>query len=196
VFQVIALLLGLLLGTARADFCFPTTCTPTATATVTTAGSATFTRTATATATNTPTTAPTKFSVSGQVTAYAGEAAAGHGVGAVVASAQDVASAGGGVQDTTIVSFTVATGGLYEVVGSVSVTTTDTVTVAVTYTDAVNLTSQTVNIVDAILIAANATRPFSYTARAKAPPGSTVTAKYTLSTQTSTKASGTIRRLQ
>lgn len=195
---MIALLLSLLLGTARADFCFPTTCTPThtpassATATATT----TDTRTNSGTFTATPTANPTKFSVSGQVTAYAGEAAAGHGVGALLASAQDIASAGGGAQSTTIVTFTVAAGGLYEVSGSVSVTTGDTVTIQVTYTDAVNTTAQTVNVVDAIVIAANATRDFRYCARVKAPPGSTVLAKFSVSSQTTTKASGVIRRLQ
>jgi hypothetical protein len=144
--------------------------------------------------TATPTANPTQFSVSGQITAYSAAAAAGHGVGAIVASGQDVASTGGGAQTTVISSFTPAASGLYEVTGTISCTTGDTVTVTVTWTDAVNTTAQTRTVLAAVAVGANGSAEFEATCRANTATNPSV--QITVSSQASTKGSAIWRRLQ
>lgn len=147
---MIALLLAVA-GLARADYCFPNTCTPTATATQTNTfvSTQTFTKTATPTntQTNTPTTAPTLFSVGGQITSVAGMAAAGIGGGFVVASGT-VTAATTAVASVCAVATAVVVAGSYRVNATVNVTawtTPASFNVQVTYTDD-NGSAQTSNI--------------------------------------------------
>lgn len=106
---------------------------------------------------------------------------------------QDVASAGGGAQNTTILSYTPPASGLYIVSIAVSCTTTDTVTVALTYTDAINTTAQTVSLLAAVILGANAATSASYLTRANT--STAILVKYTISAQTTTKASAVITRV-
>jgi hypothetical protein len=197
VLEVIALLFGLLIGTAHADFCFPQTCTftPTGspTATFTVSGTSTPTPTPSGSRTATPTANPTKFSVAGQVTAYAGVAAAAHGLPVLLAAGYEVASSGAGAQSTNIVSFTVATTGLYRVFVQGSTTTVDTITAVVIWTDSVNVTTQTKTVIAAVPLTNGAADGFAYVNAVTLDP---IIARITISSQATSKFSATIERLR
>ena len=106
---------------------------------------------------------------------------------------QDVASAGSGAQNTTILSYTPPASGLYIVSVSTSCTTTDTVTTVLTYTDAINTTAQTVTLLAAVLLGANASTSASYLCRANT--STVILVKFTISAQTTTKASAVVTRV-
>lgn len=134
---------------------------------------------------------------SGKVTKYNNESTAGVGQRYIVAAGQDVASAGGGAQNTTVATFTPAAGGLYRVELTASATTTDdTVTAVVTYRDEVMDTAVTLTLMNAVALThdANAgTAHASALIRAKA--GTAILAKITNSAQTTTKLGGVIERV-
>jgi len=111
----------------------------------------------------------------------------------LVAVGQDVASAGGGAQNTTVASFAPTVSGLYIVSVSCSVTATDTVTIVVTYTDAVNATAQTVKLLDGTVIGANAVSGASLLIRANT--STSILVKYTISAEATSKASASIMRV-
>ena len=118
---------------------------------------------------------------------------AGFSLPFIVGLAQDVASAGGGAQNTTIVTYPPATSGSFIVSVGVSCTTADTVTAVLTYTDAVNTTAQTVTLFSAVAIGTNGVSGASFPARANT--SSAILVKYTNSSQTTTKAWASIVQL-
>lgn len=133
---------------------------------------------------------------SGIPSAVNNEATASIGLPYILATGQDVASSGAGAQNTTIATFTIAATGLYEVVGAISGTTADTVSVVTTYVDAVTTTTQTKTLVADVALGLNGTASFYWCGRVKGPPASTLLVKITNSSQTTTKASAVLRRSQ
>lgn len=98
--------------------------------------------------------------------------------------------AGSGGAGSTVVSYTPSTDQLLCVRVSVSVTTTDTITVRIVYTRATDGVAQTVTIIDALDMAVNTDDSASHCLNAKA--NTSVTVK--LISASTTKASSTILR--
>lgn len=109
-----------------------------------------------------------------------------------VAGGTDVASSGAGAQSTSIVSHTPVSSGQFRVSIVFSCTTADTVSATVSYTDAVNTTAQTLTPISSVSCGTNGTTSASVYVRANT--STAIAAKITLSSQSTTKASGTIER--
>lgn len=117
---------------------------------------------------------------------------AAQNVFAVVSTGVDVASTGAGAQSTLITSYQPTASGFFRIQGTVSVTTTDTVTVNISSTDAINNTAQSFNILSASVVATNGTKGFTGTFRVNTATAITVT--ITVSSQATTKFSAYIER--
>jgi len=128
--------------------------------------------------------------MSGTIAKYNNENTASVGIAYIDGYGQDVAWSGSA---TTIASFTPAISGLYRISIVVSTTTGDTVTVQITYTDAVNNTAQTLSPISAAVLGANSTTSSSTLIRANTI--NTIVVKISSATQTSTKASAIIERM-
>lgn len=132
---------------------------------------------------------------SGKLKLYNSETMAGIGVLYTLAVAQDVASAGGGGQATSIVTLGATLGGLYRVDVTASSTTADAaVTVGVGWTDGVNSTAVVKSALNAVALAGNDAAFGSVILRSQMTTGIAVTC--TLSSQATTKFSATITRLE
>jgi hypothetical protein len=101
-----------------------------------------------------------------------------------------VAWATGGV---VLASYTPTATGQFEIQGTISATTADTVTVTVTYTDANNATAQTVTVLSAVAITTNGVAHFS--AYVWATTATAVSVQLTVATNTTTKGVASIKQV-
>lgn len=129
----------------------------------------------------------------GVLSTYNGETTAGVGVYYVEAVGQDVASDGLGAQNTTVATFAPGTSGVYLVSMTASCTTADTISMQVTYTDAVNTTAQTLTPVSSVSCGTNGVTAGNSIVRANT--STSIVCKITLSSQATTKASCVVARL-
>lgn len=134
------------------------------------------------------------------VSSYNGETTAGVGLPYIESTAGlDVASVGGGPQNTVIASYTPPnpTGGVYRVSIVASCSVNDTITITLSYTEAVDAFAQTLTPINAFGCTANTvTDTASATVLVRANASSAVSAQITNSGQVTSKASATIERLQ
>ncbi len=129
----------------------------------------------------------------GLITKYNNETTAATGVPYSLGVGQDQPSNGLGTQSTTIVSFSPAATGLYRVSTVCSTTTGDTVTTAVSFTDAVNTTATTLNPINAVNLGGNGTSSGIVFIRANT--STPIVAKITVSNANTTKCSAVIERM-
>lgn len=135
----------------------------------------------------------TATSAAGDVTVYNGENTAGIGQPYIEAVGADVASVGGGAQNTTIATFTPTTSGFYRICNTASTTNADAgVTVTMTWKDGVNAAAQSLG-PPLGAMGANSSAGGCFVARAGT--GTAILCKITLSSQVTTKFSCVIERL-
>ena len=134
------------------------------------------------------------------VTSYNSETTAGVGIPYIEAVGLDVASSGAGAQSTTIATYTppAASGGVYRVAAVASCSVNDaSITVVVTFTDAVDAQAVTRTLISAYSCTANGDADnTSGEVLIRANNSSAILLKITASGQATTKVSGQIERLQ
>lgn len=136
-------------------------------------------------------------SSNGVVSKYNNESTVGVGQPYIVAAGQDVASSGAGAQTTAVATKASPTSGLYRVDMVISAhTNTDTVSMQVTYTDAVESFATTLTPISSVALTHDAnsgTTSASVFIRASA--ATSIVCQISLSSQATTKASAVITRL-
>lgn len=143
---------------------------------------------------NSSNTTLTAWGAGGLLSKYNSQSTAGTGQAVILAAAQDVASLGGA---TTIVTASSPTSGLYRVSIAISAhTNTDTVSAQITYTDAVESFATTLTPISSVALTHDSnTGTTSSTTIIRASAATSIVASLSASTQTTTKASAIVERL-